>query len=663
MEWYSCSYSGGNLDSLLDTHGVSPEVQTFRADRGLPFSGSVDNPETASMAEFAMSHKSGFYTILLNDIWYNFLNLRHRNGYGDGSGYGIFFYSRMLGKTAPDIDLVWRQQTGANSWGLEKILLDSNNYKRIVFNNEWGNEINLIGNISNIKSDYVWINYRDKITDTGTSKPIQKYILGNGAAGRAALECKYLLINDRPGDASLADTTFLVSWLNGVLKSVNRADFIQAKMTNGYYGMCFGNYQDNGWIRTTQSGLLPYQQGGVGSGHCQLGTNTWSFLKSYIDTMVTHKIMFNDTIALIQAFDDGDGQDNGCELVVTGAGNTFIGAGEAPISLRTTLQAGVGSGEAYSKVAENLYVASDGNIYFYSNCNTIGNRRGIMFDTSGCFRPLKNNAMKIGSPSYSFFDIYGYDIHCTFINGVDKIVSSNSSSIYNIPRMKFSADRIDIQKTESGSSNIVIGSVNCFMLVTSAQHFPIGFHPSSNNVGTLGSSLYKWNQVWATNGTIQTSDQHEKKEISYIGTQTAYDTSMSDETLVKFVRGLGAVVYKRKNGESGRPHHGFIAQDVEALMQEVGIKDHAAFIKSPVTETKEWDEEVENEDGTIETVRKTEQIDTGEVTYGLRYEEFIADIVRFIQLQDEKIEEQERKINSLEGRLSALENMLNPSQD
>ncbi len=53
----------------------------------------------------------------------------------------------------------------------------------------------------------------------------------------------------------------------------------------------------------------------------------------------------------------------------------------------------------------------------------------------------------------------------------------------------------------------------------------------------------------------------------------------------------------------------------------------------------------------------------GEYVYGLRYEEFIADIVRFIQIQDERIEEQERKINSLEGRLSALENMLNTSTD
>ncbi|MDE6616309.1 MAG: hypothetical protein K2K35_07050, partial [Lachnospiraceae bacterium] len=291
MEWYPCSYSGGNLDSLLDTHGVSPEAQTFAAGRGLPFSGSVDSPGTASMSEFAMSHKSGFYTILLNNVWYNLLSLRHRNGYGDGSGYGIFFYSRMLGKLAIDIDLVWRQQTGADSWGLEKILLDSNNYKRLAFDIEHGNEINLAGNLASIDTDYAWINYRDKITDAGTSKPIEKYILGNGAAGRAALECKYLLINDRPGDASLADTTFLVSWLNGVFKSVNRADFVQAKMANGYYGMCFGNYQDDGWIRTTQQGILPYKSGTGGT--CQLGAADWWFLKAYTAYIYNRSIYTN----------------------------------------------------------------------------------------------------------------------------------------------------------------------------------------------------------------------------------------------------------------------------------------------------------------------------------------------------------------------------------
>ena len=58
------------------------------------------------------------------------------------------------------------------------------------------------------------------------------------------------------------------------------------------------------------------------------------------------------------------------------------------------------------------------------------------------------------------------------------------------------------------------------------------------------------------------------------------------------------------NGTSGRTHIGFISQDVEAAMQEVGLSDldFAGFCKDVI----------ENDDGTINTV------------YGLRYSEFIA---------------------------------------
>lgn len=670
MEWYPCSYSGGNLDSLLDTHGVSPEAQTFRADRGLPFAGSPD-VQVSNFREYLSKQKSGFYTLINNSgIWYNIINVRHRNGYEDGSNYGMYFFSRMADLSDEQAYLGWFRQINGK-WGAEKHILDSSNYKKLAFNPEHGNEINLAGNLANIDTDYAWINYRDKITDAGTSKPIQKYILGNGAAGRAALECKYLLINDRPGDASLADTTFLVSWLNGVLKSVNRADFIQAKMTNGYYGMCFGNYQDNGWIRTTQSGLLPYQQGAAGSGHCQLGTNTWSFLKSYIDTMVTHKIMFNDNIAIIQAFDDGDGADNGCELVVTGMGNTFIGAGESPQTLRTALQSGTSSGESYGKTAENFYMASDGSVYIYSNCNAIDNRKGLVFDTNGALRPLVSTTRSLGTSSYRFSTVHAQAIETNSIRTFNTIYASSAPS-YNAPRITFEGDYVEFQRLDLDSLHGITKQTGVARIVTSGQHFSIGILPAANNVGVVGTSNYKWNSIWATNGAIQTSDRREKKEISYIGTQTAYDTSMSDETLVKFVRGLGVVVYKRKNGESGRLHHGFIAQDVEALMQELDIKDHAGFIKSPKTETVKVEEEAEETytdetDGQTKTrtvIQKREEQKEipGEYIYGLRYEEFIADIVRFVQLQDEKIEVQERKIDSLEGRLSALENMLNPSQ-
>lgn len=54
---------------------------------------------------------------------------------------------------------------------------------------------------------------------------------------------------------------------------------------NGYYGMARPDGTDNVWIRTTSQGIIPYESGAAGSGHCSLGTSTWYFKNAYIDTV------------------------------------------------------------------------------------------------------------------------------------------------------------------------------------------------------------------------------------------------------------------------------------------------------------------------------------------------------------------------------------------
>lgn len=178
--------------------------------------------------------------------------------------------------------------------------------------------------------------------------------------------------------------------------------------------------------------------------------------------------------------------------------------------------------------------------------------------------------------------------------------------------------------------------------------------PDTDTAGTIGISYRRWNQIYAVNGAISTSVRNEKKEISYIGTESGYDTCMADEQLIQLILGLKPVVFKRKGGESGRPHHGIIAQDFEKLMEDLGLHDHAAFIKSP--KTKEI--EVINEDGRKEI--KTHEI-PGEYIYGIRYEEVISDVIRFSQIMYDKldnlediIQKQEEKITSLEEKLSQM---------
>lgn len=60
---------------------------------------------------------------------------------------------------------------------------------------------------------------------------------------------------------------------------------IRAVSANGYWGMARPDSNTSDWIRTTSSGIIPYQSGGRGAGHCGLGTSSWYFSSAYIDTV------------------------------------------------------------------------------------------------------------------------------------------------------------------------------------------------------------------------------------------------------------------------------------------------------------------------------------------------------------------------------------------
>lgn len=59
-----------------------------------------------------------------NGTWYDVISARHRNGYADGSNYGMHLWST----TVSGGNLYWNKQTAANTWQGDRALLDSANY-------------------------------------------------------------------------------------------------------------------------------------------------------------------------------------------------------------------------------------------------------------------------------------------------------------------------------------------------------------------------------------------------------------------------------------------------------------------------------------------------------------------------------------------------------
>lgn len=139
-------------------------------------------------------------------------------------------------------------------------------------------------------------------------------------------------------------------------------------------------------------------------------TSGYTQIKSVLAQTVQKDIYLWDGVhgrTCMYLLDDGDGAtNNGSELIIGAAGNTFIGAGEAASNLRNALAAGVGTGESYGQGAEQMYVAADNNLWLYSACQTIANRKGVCLDTGGSFRPVTNKSVNLGHSSYYFNNAY-----------------------------------------------------------------------------------------------------------------------------------------------------------------------------------------------------------------------------------------------------------------
>lgn len=117
----------------------------------------------------------------------------------------------------------------------------------------------------------------------------------------------------------------------------------------------------------------------------------------------------------------------------------------------------------------------------------------------------------------------------------------------------------------------VDASGGSFGLSGSRFSFTMDIMPNANNGASLGTSGFRWNDIWATNSNIQSSDRNIKKDIQY-GLEE-YDALFD---------AIKPVTFRYIDGTSGRTHMGVIAQDLEESLNELGIstQDCAAFVKA-----------------------------------------------------------------------------------
>jgi len=137
----------------------------------------------------------------------------------------------------------------------------------------------------------------------------------------------------------------------------------------------------------------------------------------------------------------------------------------------------------------------------------------------------------------------------------------------------------------------------------------------------IGSSANKWAGVYATGGVITSSDQRLKTDIKNLDTK-----------YLKFIKKVTPRMYKLTDGTSGRYHLGFIAQEIEKTMEECDISgiEFAGLIKTPVYENNLFDK-----NGNVVGYDTNSKVI--DYTYHLRYDEFIAPILLYLQEIDARL--------------------------
>jgi len=143
-----------------------------------------------------------------------------------------------------------------------------------------------------------------------------------------------------------------------------------------------------------------------------------------------------------------------------------------------------------------------------------------------------------------------------------------------------------------------------------------------DNTRDIGTSSKRFDDIFATNGTIQTSDENEKQNIASL-TSAEITAAKSISKLFKTFKWKDKVTAK---GNAARTHTGVIAQEVQAAMSAAGLD---------ATKYAFWCSDTwTNDDGNQQT------------RMGVRYPELLA----FVGAATEQ------RLADIEDRITALEN-------
>jgi hypothetical protein len=142
----------------------------------------------------------------------------------------------------------------------------------------------------------------------------------------------------------------------------------------------------------------------------------------------------------------------------------------------------------------------------------------------------------------------------------------------------------------------------------------------SNGSLNLGHSFAKWNTVYASSGSINTSDITKKQDIEELS-EAESRVAIAAKGLLRKYRWKDSVSEK---GDNARIHFGIMAQDLKAAFEAEGLdaNKYGMFCADTRWTTDGTD--------TYATEEEAPEAVTEETVYGVRYEELLAFIIAAI---------------------------------
>jgi hypothetical protein len=277
-------------------------------------------------------------------------------------------------------------------------------------------------------------------------------------------------------------------------------------------------------------------------------------------------------------------------LRITSAGNVGIGltpsAGSGILQISGGLRI-AGAGSASDTTSPYIFRTSGADNMVFA---TAGSERARI-DSSGSFLVGTTDTFPVDDTSGNGVVLRG--------STGDILAQASSRAVIDLNRTtsegiiaNFRKDGTAVGSIGTSGGDIFIGKTTTGLRFRGGNFDIIPFDPDDlegrDNQLDLGDTAFRWDDIYATNGTIQTSDRNEKQDIAELD-EAERRVAVAAKGLLRKFRWKSAVEEK---GDDARIHFGIIAQDLQAAFEAEGLDAgrYAMFIHSTWTDEETGEE-------------------------------------------------------------------------